>query len=274
MERLCNFPKGIFYFFAMKQRLIAMLLSDKVIIVTGGASGIGYECAKAYANEGAHIAVLDVHPADQLMAEIGDRHLGLLCDITDEVQVADAIEQVATHFGRIDGMHNNAGIGSPSKTLHETTPAEWHAFMNVNVFSIYITTKHALHYLIKSKGSILNTSSMVGSIGQEQHAVYAATKGAVDALTKSMAIDYAKYGIRVNAVAPAGVWTPTLKHWAKEQSNPEGIEQYLDDIHLLGYCPEGDVVADACTFLFSEKARFITGYIMPVSGGAELGYRR
>jgi NAD(P)-dependent dehydrogenase (short-subunit alcohol dehydrogenase family) len=257
----------------MEQRLIAMLLFNKVIIVTGGASGIGYECAKAYEREGAQVAVLDIQPADQLIAEIGNRHLGLLCDITDEVRVAGAIEQVAAHFGHIDGMHNNAGIASPSKTLHETTTAEWHSLMNVNLLSIYITTKYALPHLIKSKGSILNTSSMVGSIGQEQHAAYAATKGAVNALTKSMAIDYAKYGIRVNAVAPAGVWTPTLKQWAKEQPNQEGIEQYLDDIHRLGYCPEGDVVADACTFLLSEKARFITGCIMPVSGGAELGYR-
>jgi meso-butanediol dehydrogenase/(S,S)-butanediol dehydrogenase/diacetyl reductase len=115
---------------------------------------------------------------------------------------------------------------------------------------------------------------MVGSIGQSLHAAYTATKGAINALTKSMALDYAAYGIRVNAVAPAGVWTPMLRNWAKEQPNTAEIETYLDQIHPLGYCPTGDVVADACVFLLSEKARFITGTILPVSGGAELGYKR
>jgi NAD(P)-dependent dehydrogenase (short-subunit alcohol dehydrogenase family) len=115
---------------------------------------------------------------------------------------------------------------------------------------------------------------MVGDIGQSLHAAYAATKGAINALTKSMALDYAPHGIRVNAVAPAGVWTPMLRTWAGEQPNTSEIEEYLDQIHALGYCPNGDVVADACVFLLSEKARFITGCILPVSGGAELGYRR
>ena len=121
---------------------------------------------------------------------------------------------------------------------------------------------------------ILNTSSLVGEIGQEMHAAYSATKGGVNALTKSMALDYATYGIRVNAVCPAGVWTPMLRKWCSEQPDPQTIEKYLDDIHPLGYCPNGDVIADACVFLLSDKARFITGTIMPVSGGAELGYKR
>jgi NAD(P)-dependent dehydrogenase (short-subunit alcohol dehydrogenase family) len=94
------------------------------------------------------------------------------------------------------------------------------------------------------------------------------------ALTKSMALDYAPFGIRVNAVCPAGVWTPTLTKWCSEQPDPTAIHSYLDQIHALGYCPHGDVIADAAVFLLSQKARFITGCILPVSGGAELGYRR
>ena len=93
-------------------------------------------------------------------------------------------------------------------------------------------------------------------------------------LTKAMAADYARYSIRVNAICPAGVWTPMLEQWCGEQKDPSGIRQYLDDIHMLGYCPRGDVVADAAVFLLSDQARFITGCILPVSGGAELGYRR
>jgi NAD(P)-dependent dehydrogenase (short-subunit alcohol dehydrogenase family) len=105
------------------------------------------------------------------------------------------------------------------------------------------------------------------------HAAYSATKGAINALTKSMALDYAKFRIRVNAVSPAGVWTPMLRKWNGEQPSGKDMAVYLDNIHALGYCPEGDVVADACAFLLSDKARFITGCILPVSGGAELGYR-
>ena len=115
---------------------------------------------------------------------------------------------------------------------------------------------------------------MVGLIGQASHAAYAATKGAMIALTKCMALDYAPFGIRVNAVCPAGVWTPMLETWAAEQPDPASIHTYLDEIHALGYCPHGDVIGDAAVFLLSERARFITGCILPVSGGAELGYRR
>jgi len=146
--------------------------------------------------------------------------------------------------------------------------------LNTNLKSILYTTRHAFSALQTSKGCILNTSSLVGVIGQELHAAYTATKGGLNALTKSMALDYAKHGIRVNAVCPAGVWTPMLRQWCAEQSDPASTARYLDGIHPLGYCPESAVVADACVFLLSEKARFITGHIMHVSGGAELGYRR
>lgn len=252
-----------------------MLLHQKVIFLTGGSKGIGAECAKAYANEGALLAIaaLGKEDIDAIIAEIGGNHLSLPCDVSDEAQVKQAIEKTIAHFGRIEAIHNNAGIATPSKALHETTTEEWDNLMNINLKSVYLTTKYGFEALKATKGSILNTSSMVGEIGQEIHAAYSATKGGMNALTKSMALDYAKFGIRVNAVAPAGVWTPMLRDWAKEQPNTQEIETYLDKIHPLGYCPSGDVVADTCVFLLSDKARFITGCIMPISGGAELGYK-
>ena len=94
------------------------------------------------------------------------------------------------------------------------------------------------------------------------------------ALTKAMALDFAPLGVRVNAVSPAAVWTPLLREWVSQQESPEQTENHLKNIHVLGYCPEADVVADVATFLISDKARFLTGVILPVSGGAELGYRR
>lgn len=253
-----------------------MLLKDKVIFVTGGSTGIGWDCAKAYVAEGARVVIVarGEDAVKRAAAELGPQHKGLCCDVSCDAEVRTAIEQTLECYGRIDAVHNNAGISSPAKAIHETTEAEWDALLNINLKSLFLTTRHAFASLKEVKGCILNTSSMVGVMGQEAHAAYTATKGGMNALTKSMALDYAKFGIRVNAVCPAGTWTPMLRSWCAEQPDPSSIERYLDEIHPLGYCPGGDVIADACVFLLSEKARFITGHIMHVSGGAELGYRR
>lgn len=252
------------------------LLKDKVIFLTGGSAGIGRACAKAYAAHGARVAIAALH-RDQVKNaadELGANHLGIECDVSRESDVKSAVALTIRHFGRLDAVHNNAGIAAPSKALNKTTNDEWDALFDTNLKSILFTTRYAFEALRASKGCILNTSSLVGVIGQEIHAAYTATKGAMNSLTKSMALDYAKCGIRVNAICPAGVWTPMLRQWAKEQPNPASVKRYLDEIHPLGYCPEADAIADACVFLLSEQARFVTGHIMHVSGGAELGYRR
>jgi len=253
-----------------------MLLQDRVIFLTGGSEGIGWECAKAYAREGAQVAIIarTKDTVDRAAAELGASHLAISCDVSDDMQVAEAIGKTLDYFGRIDAIHNNAGIGNPAKPLDQTTPEEFDTLLNINLKSVYHTTRHGIAALRESKGNILNTSSLVGVIGQEIHAAYTATKGAMNTLTKSMALDYAKDGIRVNAVCPAGTWTPMLRQWCSEQPDPASISQYLDDIHPLGDCPQGDAIADPCVFLLSDMARFVTGCILPVSGGAEIGYRR
>jgi meso-butanediol dehydrogenase/(S,S)-butanediol dehydrogenase/diacetyl reductase len=254
----------------------SLLLQDKVIFLTGGSCGIGRDCAKAYAAEGAKVVVLarDKDGVEKVANELGKDHLGIVCDVTRDREVKTAVEKTLSHYGKLDAVHNNAGIATPSKAIHETTDAEWDALFDVNLKGVLHTTRHAFAALVASRGGILNTSSLVGVIGQEIHAAYAATKGGMNTLTKSMALDYAKHGIRVNAVCPAGVWTPMLRQWCAEQPDPASTELYLNEIHPLGYCPEGDTIADACVFLLSEKARFITGHILHLSGGAELGYRR
>lgn len=251
------------------------LLDHKVVFLTGGTEGIGLECAKVYQKAGAKLCIISNTEESIIVAkeQLPDV-LFILADISVADDVRHAVDQAIARFGRIDIIHNNAGISSPSKILSETSEEEWTKLFDINVKGIYYTTKYGIDALIKTKGVILNTGSLVGEIGQERHAAYTATKGAVSALTKSMALDYAAYGIRVNAVAPAGVWTPMLKSWSSQQPDADVIENYLNEIHALGYCPEGDVVADACLFLISDLARFVTGCILPVSGGAELGYRR
>jgi meso-butanediol dehydrogenase/(S,S)-butanediol dehydrogenase/diacetyl reductase len=252
------------------------LLANKIIFLTGGSMGIGFECAKKYAEAGAKVIIManDQHSLDQSMKILGEEHSFFFGDISNASDVELAIQHTLRKYGKIDVIHNNAGIANPSKPLHQTDEADWQKLFDVNLKGILFTTRYGLEALKETQGCILNTSSLVGEIGQLDHAAYAATKGGVNALTKSMALDYAKYKIRVNAVAPAGVWTPMLREWGKNQEDAARIEKYLDEIHVLGYCPEGDVIADACVFIISDKARFITGNIMPVSGGAELGYRR
>ena len=253
-----------------------MLLEDKVVFLTGAASGIGHECAAAFAREGAFVAVVDLDAAKaaEAAAAIGSHAFALECDVSNGAAVERAVAATLDRFGRIDAVHNNAGVASPSKPLDETTEDELDRLLAVNLKSVFWTTRAALPALKRSRGTILNTASMVGLIGQTNHAAYTATKGAMIALTKSMALDYAPFGIRVNAICPAGVWTPLLEQWAREQPDPENIRSYLDQIHPLGYCPHGDVIGDASVFLLSNLARFMTGCILPVSGGAELGYRR
>jgi NAD(P)-dependent dehydrogenase (short-subunit alcohol dehydrogenase family) len=253
-----------------------MQLENKVVFITGAASGIGRECGLACAREGALVAIADIDLAQarKTAAEIGDAAIAIACDVSDAASVELAVATVIERFGRIDALHNNAGLSTPSKTLEETSEAEWDRIMSVNLKGVFWTTRAALPALKLRKGAILNTASMVGTIGQANHAAYVASKGALIALTKAMALDYARFGIRVNAISPAGVWTPMLEQWAAEQPDPGAIRNYLDRIHTLGYCPHGDVVAGAAVFLLSDQSRFITGCVLPVSGGAELGYRQ
>lgn len=251
-------------------------LAGKVIVLTGGGDGIGAECARAYSREGATVAILDrnLEAAEEVTAQLGPQCIALGADVADGATVELAIAEVLDRFGRIDAVHNNAGVAHPSMPLHETSEAEWDHLLDVNVKSVYWTTRFAFRALAATKGAILNTASMVGLIGQSDHAAYVASKGALISLTKAMAVDYAKYSIRVNAICPAAVLTPMLERWCDEQPDSAGTRNLLDSIHLLGPAPRGDVIADVAVFLLSYRSRFMTGCILPVSGGAELGYRR
>lgn len=250
-------------------------LSGKYVLVTGGAQGIGLECVRTYIREGARVAILDlsIEHGERAVAALGPDAIFVHCDVSSSASVEQARSTVLAMFGRIDALHNNAGVAMPSEPLHETEEGEWDKLFQVNLKSVFWTTKYFYQHLKVTRGTILNTASMVGLIGQANHAAYVATKGALISLTKAMALDYAADGIRVNAICPAGVWTSMLRQWAAEQENETDIVSYLDRIHPLGHCPEGDVIADAAAFLLSNAARFITGCILPVSGGAELGYR-
>jgi len=165
------------------------LLEDKVVLITGAASGIGRECALACVRDGARVMIADVNAAqaEETAHDLGEQAAACFCDVADGATVECVVRETLTRFGRLDAVHNNAGIASPSLPLEETTEKQWDLLMAVNVKSIYWTTRFALAHLKQSRGCILNTASMAGVIGQSMHAAYTATKGAMIALTKSVA---------------------------------------------------------------------------------------
>lgn len=253
-----------------------MLLNDKVCLITGGASGIGEVAARRFAAEGAIVAVVDIDDeggrrvADAIMAE-GGRACAVRADVSSEADVARAVAEILQTCGKIDVLLNNAATILP-KPLEEVSEEEWTHVIAINLKSVYLTIKHTIPALRRSKGNIVNMASLNGLVGQKQNAVYASTKGAVIAMTKSLALDYAPDGVRVNCLCPAGVMTPLLEQWRLRQPDPEATTRLLADMHPLGRPATSEEIADAALYLASDGARFITGVALPVDGGASLGY--
>lgn len=160
------------------------LLQDKIIFLTGGAAGIGRECAKSYLRNGASISVMnsDENALKDLKTAFGSSSLlTFVGNVCSENDIKRALKSTFEAFGKIDVIHNNAGVASPSKTLDQTNEEEWDKLFTVNLKSVFWTTKHGIEYLKQTKGCILNTSSMVGEMGQDNHAAYVATKGGMNA---------------------------------------------------------------------------------------------
>ena len=242
-------------------------------MVTGGSQGIGLAIAEAFVASGAAvcIAALPDEHLDAAAAALGCEALGF--DLGNLADVEAAVGEAVRRLGGLDILVNNAAVVTPSKPTETTSPDELQLLLDVNLRGTFWAMSKAHRHLRLSKGCVLNVSSMAGVTGQANHAAYAMTKGGLNALTKSAAADWGADGIRVNAMCPTAAWTPALRQWAKEQPDPDAIESYLDRLHPLGYCPETDEIAPVAVFLCSPAARFVTGHIMHVSGGAECGYR-
>ncbi len=249
-------------------------LENKVALVTGGSAGIGAAMVRRFVAEGARVLVgdRDQPRGEALCRELGPAAVFHGLDVSDAASFAVAVGSLIKLWGRLDILVNNAGIALPAEPVQNTTIDQFEQLVDVNLRSVFLGCKLAYPHLKASRGCVLNLSSMSGITGQERHAIYGATKGAINALTKCTAVDWGREGIRINALCPAGVWTDTLRAWIKAQPDPQGIDRYLQDIHALGYCPEPDEIASVAAFLCSDDAKFVTGCIMPVSGGGECGY--
>jgi NAD(P)-dependent dehydrogenase (short-subunit alcohol dehydrogenase family) len=251
-------------------------LKEKVAFVTGAGSGIGSACALRFAEEGASIAGFDASAeADERWRKaesIAAAGLFLTGDVRDPKSVGDALAEVKRRFGRIDVVVNSAGV-SGGGPVHLVADEEWDRVLDVNLKGTFQVCKLALPILLERRaGSIVNIASIEGIEGTEGGSAYNASKGGVVLLTRNMAIDYARRGIRVNAVCPGFVDTPLL---AGVISMPglEEFRQRVIDAHQLGRLGRPEEIANAVLFLASDEASFITGHALVVDGGFTAGRR-
>ncbi|MAE66059.1 MAG: short-chain dehydrogenase [Phycisphaeraceae bacterium] len=251
------------------------MLDSKTAIVTGGAAGIGEACVRYFVGEGANVLIGDVNDerGAALAAELGDRTIFAHLDVSDESMFVAAIDRAVSQWGGLDILVNNAGCVWPAAPIQETTNEQFDLLIDVNIRGTFFGCKHAYAHLKKSKGSVVNIASMAGVSGQKNHAAYGGTKGAINAMTRCAAVDWGGDGIRVNAICPAGVMTDACRAFCEQAPDPEAAYKGLEYMHALGRAAEPEEIASVAAFLCSEQARFVTGCIMPVTGGSECGYK-
>ena len=247
-------------------------LENKIIIVTGGAKGIGLGICKVLASEGAIPVIIGRKDSDNQIAikEIeaaGGIAKSVVAELTKPEDCENAIKQIIAEFGRIDGLINNAGVNDGVGL----ESGNYEAFMDSlhkNLVHYYLMVHHALPELIKSKGSIVNIGSKTADTGQGGTSAYAASNGGRNALTREWALELLKYGIRVNAVIVAECYTPLYNTWIQTFDNPEEkLKQITDKIPLGNRMTTAEEIANMVVFLLSERSSHTTGQLIYVDGG-------
>ncbi len=244
-----------------------MRVKGKGIIVTGGASGIGEATVRRIIQEGgrAVIADLNAEQGHALVDELGENHVRYIeTNVVDSGQV-DALFAAAEGFCGVDGVFNNAGIGAISPST-ECSDEDWQRIIDINLTGVFKIARAALRVMQpKGSGAIVNCASILGHLGQSQTAAYSASKGGVVNLTRTLAIEYAADGVRVNSVSPGYVQTPILD--VLDEDALEGLRQ----LHPIGRIGRPEEIASAAVFLLSDEASFITGADLLVDGGFTAG---
>ncbi|MHB1684498.1 MAG: SDR family NAD(P)-dependent oxidoreductase [Bacilli bacterium] len=254
-----------------------MRLGKQVALITGAGSGIGKETALLFAREGAQVAVIDLDEdlAAQTAADIvnsGGSAVAVQADVTNAKAIESAVVKVISIFDRIDILFNNAGIGCVG-ALHDIDEHLWDLVMAVNIKGVYLTSKFVLpHMMARQSGVIINMSSCIATTGLALRAGYAASKGAIFSLTKSMQIDYASYGIRVNALLPGTIYTPFVENYLKNSyADPEAGLESIRKRQLTGELGTPLDVAYAALYLASDESKFVLGSGLVVDGGVTAG---
>lgn len=245
--------------------------SNKVALVTGGAMGIGSAVAKLLAKRGAKILVVDKSAEQGLKTVLDIRNVGgqaefFKADVSINEDCQNVVAKTIKIFGKLDIVSNNAGIQRYG-TVESTPENEWDEVMNVNLKSVFYICKYAIAHLKKTRGAIVNMTSVQAFATQRGVAAYTTSKHALIGLTRSMALDYARDGIRVNCVAPGTVDTPMLQYAASLDPNPESVYEACRNMHPLGRIANPEEIAEVVAFLASERSSFVTGACYLVDGG-------
>lgn len=244
-------------------------LDEKIIIVTGGAKGIGEGIVKALAAENAIPVIVGRKEADNLktLESIGNKGFQVVAELTNPDECEKVIKKIADKFGRIDGLVNNAGLND-GVGLEKGSYELFVASLHNSLIHYYLMAHHALPYLKQSKGAIVNIGSKTAETGQGNTSGYAAANGGRNALTREWAVELLKYSIRVNAIIVAECWTPQYEKWIQNQPGAgEKLKSITQKIPLENRMTTPGEIANMAVFLLSEKSSHTTGQIIHVDGG-------
>jgi meso-butanediol dehydrogenase / (S,S)-butanediol dehydrogenase / diacetyl reductase len=245
-------------------------LDGRVALVTGASSGIGLACARRYAEEGASVVGLDLGAVPPDAGSWAGFHTA---DVTDEAAVAAAVRAVTADLGRLDIVLNAAGVagGGP---VHLVELSEWERVLRVNLTGTFLVCKHALVPMVEQRsGNIVNIASIEGIEGTEGGSAYNASKGGVVILTKNLAIDYGRAGIRVNAICPGFIEGTVMFDSVMGSEGLTHVRDQYRDAHKLGRFGRPEEIAGAAFFLASDDSSFVTGHALVVDGGFTAGMR-
>jgi A-factor type gamma-butyrolactone 1'-reductase (1S-forming) len=250
-------------------------LDGKAVFITGASSGIGAAAARRFAAEGALVAAAARRKdrLDDLVSELradGHEALAVACDVTDETSVEAAVETTVRAFGRLDAAFNNAGEGGGQRPLHEVAATKFDSVIATNLRGPFLCLKYQIPHMIENGGSIVVTSSIGGLVGGPNNSDYAASKWGLAGLIKSAALDYASYGIRINAIAPGPTRSEMFDRWMHTEEMRARMAAHAP----LNYIAHPDDVARAALFLLSDEARWTTGTVFPCDGGMSTGHGR
>lgn len=239
------------------------MFKEKVAVITGGASGIGLATAKNLLSKGANVVLVDWNEDVSRIAEsLNERALGIRCDVSSDTDVKKCVDDVIEKFGHIDYLVANAGIGGGPNKAHEVSIDEWNKVIGVNQTGIFLMNKYVIpNMLLNGGGAIVNTSSMYGLVGTTMSFAYSASKGAINQMTRSLALTYARDNIRVNAIAPGYVDTPILAEV------PKDMKDAMANQLPIGRLGKDTEIANLICYLLSDEASFITGAIVSIDGG-------
>jgi len=239
-----------------------MKLENKAAIVTGASSGIGKAIAEKFVSEGASVVFSDVNESD--VSRFGNKAIFVKCDVSKSEEVDNLVKACLEKFGKVDIMVNNAGIGSLGDTLTMEDDV-WHKTIEINLSGVFYGIRSAGRAMKEKgiKGSIINMTSILGSVGFNGALAYCASKGGINQLTRSGALDLAPSGIRINAIAPGFIKTNMTKGVQEDQN----LSKLVNGMTPLGYMGEPEDIANAALYLASEDSKYVTGSILYVDGG-------